>query len=241
MISTETIDQTVSHIAHTLGESEKKPVDTIKRIVEQFGEDFAFQVLEDTLKIENEGGLKIHEGTRKRTPGGVFFYLVRGRIPSEDVQDIFVEPKVTWKNRTRIIQEIKQETDVGGARVKILLIGRPGRVVEKRDFAITMIRDTGIPTLPKGLPKPPDTPTSYMVYMSKKQWKRVKEAIQNPEDVLIVEGYARYDPELEGVAVFAINAMTKFLQQQRRHHQQQKQKQREMEKRMVSSGRSSMS
>jgi len=49
-----------------------------------------------------------------------------------------------------------------------------------------------------------------------KQWKTVAEAIQNPNDRLIVEGFAAFDPGLEGMAVFATNTTTKLLQQQKR-------------------------
>ncbi len=214
--------QTVSYIAQELGETERKPVHTIQQIVERFGVEFSQEILEETRKIEAAGGLMIHEGTRKRTPGGIFFYLVRGRISEEECQEIFYEPPFSWDNRLQDLPELKER--IGEARVKILLIGRPGKVVEKRDFAITMIRDSGTPTLPKGLPRPPEKPTSYMVYISKRQWKRVRDTIQrHPDDVMIIEGFARYDPELEGMAVFAMNTMTKYIQQQRRIYSQQQQ------------------
>ena len=40
--------------------------------------------------------------------------------------------------------------------------------------------------------------------------------MKNPEDKLIVEGFAAFDPALEGMAVFVTNATTKLLQQQKR-------------------------
>ena len=43
-----------------------------------------------------------------------------------------------------------------------------------------------------------------------------QEAIQNPADRLIVEGFAAFDPALEGLAVFVTNTTTKLLQQQKR-------------------------
>jgi hypothetical protein len=214
--------QTVSYIAQELGETERKPISTIQRIVDRYGEDFALELLEETRKVEDQGGLIIHEGTRRRTPGGVFFYLIRGRISEEEVKEFFYEPPFSWKDRLKDLPILREYR--GEARVKIMLIGRPGKVVEKRDFAITMIRDSGSPTLPKGLPRPPERPTSYMVYISKRQWKRVKDSIlKHPDDVLIIEGFTRYDPELEGMAVFAMNTMTKFIQQQRRIQSQQQQ------------------
>jgi hypothetical protein len=66
---------------------------------------------------------------------------------------------------------------------------------------------------PKGVPAPPTTPTVYTVYIGAKQWKNVAEAMQNPDDRLIIEGFAAFDPSLEGMAVFVTNTTTKLLQQ----------------------------
>ena len=33
--------------------------------------------MQETLRIEQNGGMRIASGTRRRTPGGVFFFLVR--------------------------------------------------------------------------------------------------------------------------------------------------------------------
>lgn len=229
MTTTNDGEQTISHIAQALKESEGQPLAQLRTIVERFGSEFALKALEETLKVEEQGGLMINDGSRKRTPGGVFFYLVRGRIPRKDVAEIFYkgqkpQPKqpaeedmFRWGDRMTIARELMQEK--GEAKVKVTLIGRPGKVVEKQQFVITMIRDSKVPSLPKGMPRPPADPTSFMVYISKKQWSRVKESLQNPEDVLIVEGFARYDPELEGMAVFALNTITKLSQQKQRQAQ----------------------
>jgi len=73
-----------------------------------------------------------------------------------------------------------------------------------------------VPSLPKGMPTPPATPTTYTVYISAKQWAKVAQALGNPEDILIVEGTPVYDPTLEGIAVYVTNATTKQLQQAQR-------------------------
>jgi hypothetical protein len=72
------------------------------------------------------------------------------------------------------------------------------------------------PSLPKGLPALPSTPTHYTVYIAPKQWTKVAEAIRDPEDALIIEGFPAYDPTLEGIAVYATNITTKKLQQAQR-------------------------
>jgi len=53
-------------------------------------------------------------------------------------------------------------------------------------------------------PVPPAQPTSYMVYVSLDQWSQVKAQFESaPDAQLRVTGYPAYDPDLEGLAVFA--------------------------------------
>ena len=100
--------------------------------------------------------------------------------------------------------------------MKITLVGRPGRIIQKQGYIMTGMTARTMPSLPKGLPTPPAKPTVYTVYISLKQWAKVAEALGNSEDVLIVEGTPVYDPELEGIAVYVTNATTKLLQQAQR-------------------------
>jgi hypothetical protein len=51
------------------------------------------QLLTDTLAIEASGGMTVADGTRRRSPGGVFFNLVRKELSREWKQRIFyVQP-----------------------------------------------------------------------------------------------------------------------------------------------------
>ena len=70
-----------AEIAAALGEPN---VALIQRIVARIGPDAALAFLAEALATEAAGGLLTSEGTRRRTPGGVFFYLVRGRIAPRD-------------------------------------------------------------------------------------------------------------------------------------------------------------
>jgi len=108
-------------------------------------------------------------------------------------------PAFQWVDKAAIYTVLR--TAKGQAQtVKITLIGRPGRVVEKQDLVITMMTQTQAPTsFPKGVPQPPSTPTDYTIYIATKQWNKVAEAMKNPEDKLIVEGFAAFDPALEGI------------------------------------------
>jgi hypothetical protein len=105
--------------------------------------------------------------------------------------------------------------------MKLTLTGRPGPLtVHPAGYVTTTLHTTKVPPLPKGLPAPPTTPTTYTVYFTPKQWSQVAPALADAEDVVIVEGFPAYDPALEGIAVYALKVTTKQLQQARRAEQQ---------------------
>ena len=75
--------------------------------------------------------------------------------------------------------------------VKITLMGRPTDVSEQAAFTLLNLTVTraAFPTLPRGVPLPePVPPTTYSVFIGKKQWKQVAESLKQPKDVLIIEG-----------------------------------------------------
>ncbi len=107
--------------------------------------------------------------------------------------------------------------------MKITLEGRPGRVVEKGDVVLTTIQNKKAPPpLPKGLPQPPDSPTTYVVYIARKQWRKVGRALKDPSDKLIIEGYPAFDARLKAMSVFAISTTTISLQRAKREAQKAK-------------------
>jgi hypothetical protein len=57
------------------------------------------------------------------------------------------------------------------------------------------------------------------VYIASKQWKKVEEAIKDPEDSLIIEGFPKIDQEMSAIAVFASNVTTKKLQMAKKQPQ----------------------
>jgi hypothetical protein len=128
-------------------------------------------------------------------------------------------PPFIWEDRITVIQEA--EKTKGQASVKITVIGRPGKVEEKGQCVVTVMESTKVPALPKGLPTPPAAPTKYVVYVAAKQWKKVAEAIKDPEDSLIIEGFPTIDTQTNTIAVFATNTSTKKLQQAQRGKQQE--------------------
>jgi hypothetical protein len=97
---------------------------------------------------------------------------------------------------------------------KLTLVGRPGRVEMRGSLVIIVLEHVSKAAgFPKGVPAPPPTRSVYTVYIGSKQWKRVAEAIENPEDVLIIEGQPLFDSEVQSVALFATSVNTRLLQQ----------------------------
>ena len=126
-------------------------------------------------------------------------------------------PSIRWAHREARIASL-QPTSGKATSVKVTLIGRPARVSEQAQFTLLTLTYTGpLSSLPKGIPVPVKVPpTTYSVYIGKKQWKQVAEALKNPEDVLIVEGVQILDATTKTIAVFATKTTTKLLQQANR-------------------------
>jgi hypothetical protein len=59
--------------------------------------------------------------------------------------------------------------------VKVTLIGRPGKMVERSEFTLLLMEHSApLPALPKGIPLPSKVPTTtYIVYLAAKHWRTV--------------------------------------------------------------------
>src|ERR687886_2442663 len=82
----------VSTIAQQLGETQSGPINQIRRIVQRLGTEAALSFLQETQQIEAQGGRMLPDGSRRRTPGGVFFSLVKDRLSARDRAAIFFMP-----------------------------------------------------------------------------------------------------------------------------------------------------
>jgi len=219
----------VRTIAKRLGETHAGPMWTIHRIVQRLGQEATLAWVEQAEAIEAAGGQTLPDGKR-RTLGGVFFKLVKDALPPKERYAIFPmqSKRPPGVSRTQPAaadtpvepQDIEIPNATGEVRtVKITVIGRPGRITrDPRGFVTVAMQRTGVPALPKGVPAPPASPTSYTVYIALKQWQKVADALKDPEDVLIVEGYPAHDAA--GISVYATNTTTKQLQQAQRAAQQ---------------------
>jgi hypothetical protein len=83
----------VARIAATLGETDPVPITQIRRVVEVLGIVRTWEVVTKALEIEEAGGMMLPGGGRKRTLGGVFFYLVKQELSEADRLAIFPQYK----------------------------------------------------------------------------------------------------------------------------------------------------
>ncbi|MBP8002330.1 MAG: hypothetical protein KA314_16165 [Chloroflexi bacterium] len=218
-----------AEIAHQLDEKNPYALVQIERIIGQLGAAVARAFLTETQQVEAAGGMPTNDKKRRRSPGGVYFYLVRGRVSPEDRKIIFPYPRQRKKETSHprptvqpvtLNLEARRELLREGLRkpgeatnVKLTLIGRPAKILERNQFVVITMTGKEPPPLPKGLPSlPEDDPTVYLVYIAQKQWKRVSEAIKSPDDRLIIEGYPFNDKRLGVIGVLAQSTTTVKLQ-----------------------------
>lgn len=96
------------------GKSAKNSFSFTVRVVNILGRDLSIKLFKETQKIESDGGMLIVNGMRRRTPGGVFLFLLKNcdDISKKQKKDIFLEEtRKTVKGR-RISQALKRDLDV---------------------------------------------------------------------------------------------------------------------------------
>ncbi len=82
-------DDAVTTITESLKETDELPRKQIAEIVEVLGAELALSLLAETRRVQDEGGIEVRDGTRRRTDGGVFFSLAKGKLPKSDRNRIF--------------------------------------------------------------------------------------------------------------------------------------------------------
>src|SRR5258708_27466972 len=220
-------------IAQMLGEFDPSPLQQIRLIVEHFGPDFAQALLAEVGEIEANGGMTTSNGKRRRTPGGVYLYLARHRAATRDQRQIFKikvpgrmrrlqaeaaaegssEPGFTWPDRLTVLGDLLEGRGEA-TNAKLTVIGRPGKIERRQDLIITTMSHPPKfpPSLPKGLPHPPQEATVYTVFIAAKQRNKIADAIANPDDVLILAGLSAFDPDVHAIALFAQSVTTRSAQ-----------------------------
>jgi hypothetical protein len=77
---------------------QEKEIDLIHSVIDVMGKDFCIQIMKKVQEIQEQGGLDKKFGG-KRTPGGVFFCLVRDNSTKEESAKIFKKQSIEKRRR----------------------------------------------------------------------------------------------------------------------------------------------
>jgi len=215
-------------IATVLQETDPVPLEQLARTIEVMGEAFAREVLAETLKVEEAGGMLTNSGNRRRTAGGVYFYLIKGRLTPEERGKIFPhlaprhKPGMTWEEREEVVRDLVH-SGVDEAKLNTAILQLIGYVTEWRQVKETVIlkmvygHRSDFP-LPRAVPSPAEgAPTSFIVYIGPRHWEKMSRVIQDGRDPLVVEGVPFLDRQTNTLAVMAIFVSSKdMLKNERR-------------------------
>ena len=67
-------------------------IELLSAVAGEIGMDRFEALLQETLAIEDAGGMMLGDGSRRRTPGGVFFFLARKAMTGAQRQRVFPPP-----------------------------------------------------------------------------------------------------------------------------------------------------
>ena len=206
----------------------------LRQVLRTMGPERCAAILADTLACEASGGMRTKDGTRRRTPGGVFFQLVKAQATPKERQRLFYRARPqqptapapgrppappqepTWAEVQALVQPLPQ----GEATVKLTLIGRPAlEAIQTRPTYVAFRMQGKAPgPLPKGLPPVPDQhPITWLVVIALRQWNRVKDSLMaHADDTLILEGH----PVVTGDGTHVLLAQTCTSKVQQREKKQ---------------------
>lgn len=226
----EEIQKKAQEFAETLGETDGKPIEQIAQLIDRCGLEFVQKIVEETEKIEEKGGMKTHDRKRRRTKGGVFFFIAKGRMDADVRKEIFpnfgkhsngdvTPPGIEWSERIEYLKPLLEEPGQVN-NLTVTLIGRPGKIHIEGGTVMTAIeqKEVKAPPYPKGVPpfESVEKTTYYYVFMSLKHWQKVEKALEDETDMIIAEGTSVYDPEIEGICILTTGVSTKGLERQKR-------------------------
>ena len=216
-------EQIVKEIAERLGETNEIPLWQITKIVERNGADFAYFMVELAEEIHREGLMMVLDGSRPRTLGGVFFNAVRDGLaykfryeifPPHDVKekrikhDIYVRnlPLFNWEGRANDLAPIFSKSVGEVKSVNIVLRGNPKHIESRQE--VVVFRMELNPTkadlqLPREMPPLPTEPSTYIVYVAMRQWKKnIAKSVAKGQG-LMVDGACVLDTALNAIVVYA--------------------------------------
>jgi hypothetical protein len=190
---------TIDTLAQVLQEPKRA---LLTKVLRTLGHARCSALLADTLTCEAAGGILTKDGTRRRTPGGVFFHLVRQQASPQEQRRLFPHhakppqpqaplPVLTWDEVPTIIQTLATAPAGEAHTMKLTLIGRPGNLEVRPTCVVFRMQGKPPGSFPRGLPPvPANTSMTWHVMVALRQWNRVKDSLAaHQDDQVIIEGY----------------------------------------------------
>ena len=216
----------------------KSQIPLLTQVLTILGPDRTSTLLIETLQCEANGGMLTKDGTRRRTPGGTFFQLVRQQAQPHERRRLFPSPApqpgqrqpqppraLTWDEASTLMQTLATEPPGEARTMKLTLIGRAGKVETCGQAVLFRMQGKPPGALPRGLPPvPTQAPLAWNVMVALRQWNRVKDSLTaNQDDQLIIEGY----PAMQGSEHVLLAQSCVSMLQQRAQKQAQRQQETE--------------
>lgn len=200
-------------LAQQLGETKVHVLHQLERCLRLLGAATVDEVLRETEQIEQGTGLLTKDGKRRRTKGGVFLYLARGRCTPEQRALIF--PVTEWQARHAARKPRAPRTAPaapvratpaegapaaaapakvtyffpGVATLKTTLKGRPIQSTVVDGYTRLLFeRADAKESFPAGIPAASGEPQRITVYVGAKQWRHVADALQKPTVNVTIDG-----------------------------------------------------
>ena len=227
MSEPEAVYLTAAEIASLLQESN---VWLISKAIRVIGGTRVEAILEQALHVEATGGMLTEDKSRRRTPGGTFFALMRQAVSGKERYRLFgvglgtpqapPAPPSTWEDVQAAINELN--TTPEEATMKLTLVGRPSATQTRGQTVIFKLKGKSPGNLPKELPPlPKGPPITWTVIVGMRQWNKVKASLDaHPDDRLVIDGY----PTQQGdqLVLLATNCQSVLMAQAQKAEQRAK-------------------
>ena len=93
------IRSVVEQVSSDLSETNSDAMAQIESLISVAGVELVQSILQETLEIERNGGMMLFSGKRRRTPGGVFFFLAKQKLTPEQQVAVFGKSETAKKER----------------------------------------------------------------------------------------------------------------------------------------------